>query len=111
MAGLCPLTVRVQIPDAEQPPVLLEQEVLITDGPTVVAPGTVDGVELSRVTAFELRVKEQTLGLMSMSPIPAANFTSEGAFRAPPDFSWSAAAEDELTERLNRLLSEGGSEH
>ena len=35
---------------------------------------------------------------------PTAAFTSEGGFKAPQEFLWSAAAEEEMTERLNRLL-------
>src|SRR5579885_971447 len=43
MAGQCQLHVRAQVPGAVQPPLLREQDVLITDGPTLVAPGTIDG--------------------------------------------------------------------
>src|SRR5262249_19193418 len=46
MAGLCQLQVRVQVAGAVQAPVVLEQNVLITDGPTMVAPGTLDVADL-----------------------------------------------------------------
>jgi hypothetical protein len=104
MAGLCSLQVRAQVADAVQPPLLLEQEVLITDGPTMFAPGTLDAAELQQVSAFELRLKGALLGALSLSPAPVANFTAEGGFKAPHDFPWSVAAEDELNERLGRLL-------
>ena len=38
MAGICPVQVRAQVPGSVQPPLLLEQDVLVSDGPTVVAP-------------------------------------------------------------------------
>ena len=104
MAGLCPLRVAAQVPGAVRPPLLLEQEVLITDGPTMVAPGTLDTADLGQVTGFEVSVKGRMLGVLSLCPAPTAAFTSEGGFKAPHDFTWTAAAEEEMTERLNRLL-------
>ena len=104
MAGVCRLQVKAQVPDAVQAPLLLEQEVLITDGPTMVAPGTLNASDLEQVTGFELSLKGRTLGVLSLHPAPTATFTSEGGFKAPQEFLWSAAAEEEMTERLNRLL-------
>jgi hypothetical protein len=108
MAGMCKLRITAQIPGAVQPPLLLEQEALITDGPTMVAPGTLDAADLQQVTGFELSIQGRTLGLLSLCPAPAATFTSEGGFKPPHDFTWSAAAEEEMTERLNRLLEGKG---
>jgi len=104
MAGQCHLRVAAQVNGAVQPPVLLEQEVLITDGPTMVAPGTLDVADLKQVSGFEIRAKSRMLGVLSLSPAPTAIFSNEGGFKAPLDFTWSAAAEEEMTERLNRLL-------
>lgn len=104
MAGFCRLQVQAQVPDAVRAPLLLEQEVLITDGPTMVAPGTLDTADLAQVTGFELTLKGRTLGMLSLQPSPAATFTNEGGFKAAQEFLWSAAAEEEMTERLNRLL-------
>ncbi len=104
MAGLCRLQVQAQVPDAVQAPLLLEQDVLITDGPTMVAPGTLDAGDLGDVTGFELTLKGRTLGTLSLQPAPTATFTSEGGFKAPQEFLWSASAEEEMNERLNRLL-------
>jgi hypothetical protein len=106
MAGLCQLQVRVQVAGAVQAPVVLEQVVLITDGPTMVAPGTLDVADLVQVSAFELQVKGTSLGTLSTSPIPVANFTGEGGFKASADYAWTAAADEELNERLTRLLEE-----
>jgi hypothetical protein len=106
MAGLCKLQVRVQVAGAVQPPLVLEQDVLITDGPTEVLPGTLDAADLTQVTSFELQLKGNVLGTLSTSPIPVASFTGEGGFKAPVDFAWSAAADEELSERLARLLED-----
>jgi len=104
MAGLCKVQVRVQGPLHVSSLLHEEQEVLITDGPTMIAPGTLDAADLANVTAFELTLKGRSLGVVSLCPTPAASFTSEGGFNAPTEFTWSAAADDELNERLNRLL-------
>lgn len=104
MAGICPLRVTALVPGAVQPPLWQEQEVLITDGPTMVAPGTLDAGDLAQVTGFELSARGQPLGVLSLCPAPTASFNNEGGFKPPHDFTWSAAAEEEMTERLNRLL-------
>jgi hypothetical protein len=104
MAGLCTLQTRALVPGAVQPPLLMEQEILITDGPTPFVPGTLDLADLRQVTGFELCLNGHSLGLLPMTPAPAANFTNEGGFKPPPNFSWSTAAEDQLTERLSRLM-------
>ena len=85
----------------------MEADALITDGPTAFAPGTVDVADVAQLSAFELTLKGQSLGVLSLCPAPTAAFTAEGGFKPPHDYSWSAAAEEELTDRLNRLL-EGG---
>jgi hypothetical protein len=108
MAGLCSLQVSTVVSGVIVPPLLSEEEVLITDGPTVVAPGTVDIAELGQVSAFELRTRTGLMGALSLSPIPSASFNNEGGFKLPGEFPWSAAAEDELTERLNRLFENKG---
>jgi hypothetical protein len=108
MAGICPLQVHAQVPGAVQPPLLLEQDVLITDGPTMVAPGTLDISDVSQLSGFEISVKGQAFGNLAMRPAPTASFTSEGGFKPPHDFSWSAAAEEELNDRLTRLLEGRG---
>jgi hypothetical protein len=110
MAGVCDLQVRVQVSGGIQSPVVMEQETLITDGPTVVAPGTLDAAELLHINAFELLVKGTTLGTLSTSPIPIATFTGEGGFRPTADFPWTPGADEELNERLARLIEERGSQ-
>lgn len=106
MAGLCSLEIRLHGAGGEALRVLAEQQVLITDGPTMVAVGTLDAGDLAQVGAFELRLRQKSLTTVSLSAIPAATFTSEGGFRPAVDFTWSGAAEEELMERLNRLLAD-----
>jgi hypothetical protein len=108
MAGECRLQIHAQIPGAVNPPLLLEQDVLITDGPTMVAPGTLDASDLQQVSGFELSIRGQALGVLSLCPAPTATFTNEGGFKPHHDYTWSAAAEEEMNERLNRLLEGRG---
>jgi hypothetical protein len=108
MAGQCRLQVTAQVPGAVKPPLLLEQDVLITDGPTMVAPGTLDAADLEQVSGFELSIRGQSLGVLSLCPAPTATFNSEGGFKPYHDYTWSAAAEEEMNERLNRLLEGRG---
>lgn len=107
MAGLCTLQTRAIIPGAVQPPLLLEHEVLITDGPTPFAPGTLNIADLQQVTGFELCIGNRSLGILPMTPAPTAKFNSEGGFQPTLDFTWSSAAEDQLAERLSRLMDGG----
>jgi hypothetical protein len=107
MAGVCRLEVRaLTSPGAGQVGSSLEQEVLITDGPTRFAPGALKAADLAQVSGFELRLKETSLGMLSLSPAPVASFTSEGGFKPACEFTWSPTAEEELNERLSRLIEE-----
>lgn len=108
MAGACVLQIHAQVPGESRPPLLLEQEVIVTDGPTVFAPGMLEAADLARVTGFELRHKGRVLGAVSLSPVPTAAVNAEGGFKPPPDFAWSSAADDELSERLGRLMGGNG---
>jgi hypothetical protein len=108
MAGVCKLQVHAVVSGDARPPLLMEQEVLVTDGPTVFAPGMLEVADLGRVSGFELRHKGRVLGVASLSPVPTATLNSEGGFKPPPDFAWSNSAEDELGERLLRLMNGGG---
>src|SRR5262249_19252828 len=51
-AGVCRLGVFAVSPGTPNPRQLLEQEVLVTDAPTVFAPGLVDSADLVRVSGF-----------------------------------------------------------
>ncbi|OAI40920.1 hypothetical protein AYO40_04055 [Planctomycetaceae bacterium SCGC AG-212-D15] len=110
MAGMCILQTRAQVNHSSQAPQLEEQEVLVTDGPALVAPGTLAAADLAKIAAFELKIKKESLGLLPMSPVPAATFTGEGGFKPATEFSWSVSADDELNERLTRLIDGRGKE-
>jgi hypothetical protein len=99
------------VPGAVRSPLLLEQEVLVSDGPAVVAPGTLDAADLAGVSGFDLSVGGVSLGQLPLRPMPVASFTSEGGFAPPEEYTWSAAAEEEMNERLGRLLQEQEEKH
>jgi hypothetical protein len=104
MAGACVLTTVALVAGAVRPPLLQEQRVLITDGPALVAPGTLDATDLPYASGFELRTPAGVLGLLPLSPAPTAAIDGEGGFRPPPDYAWTPAAEEEMQDRLNRLF-------
>jgi hypothetical protein len=107
MAGVCRLVVRALMASGAAPASsALEQDLLVTDGPTRFAPGSLSAADLAQVTGFELRLQDTLLGSLSLAPAPTASFTSEGGFKPASDFIWSPTAEDELNERLARLLEE-----
>ncbi|QDU22763.1 hypothetical protein [Urbifossiella limnaea] len=107
MAGVCRLQIHAATPGERRPPLLMEQDVLVTDGPTVFAPGLLDAAETPTVGGFELRHKGRVLGSASLRPVPSAALTAEGGFKPPPDFAWTPTADDELAERLSRLMGGG----
>jgi hypothetical protein len=78
--------------------------VLVTDGPTPVAPGLIPAAALAEITGFELRLRGRLLGTLPLHPMPNAKLTAEGGFIPPPDFSWSPSADEELSERLAKLM-------
>lgn len=104
MAGLCTLQVSAQGTGRRDPPLLVDQEVLISDGPTMFAPGTLAASEVQQVSAFDVRLKKRLLGTASLCPSPTAAFTAEGGFKPADEYLWSTAAEDELTDRLGKLI-------
>lgn len=83
---------------------VFEQVCLVSDGPTPFAPGMLDIEELRNATSFELRIRNTLIGTMNMSAFPMAHLNGEGGFRSAPEFSWSTAADEELAERLEKLM-------
>jgi hypothetical protein len=104
MAALCPMRVCAQLESGLHSPVLMEQELLVTDGPAPLVPGTLEVAEVMQMTAFELRAGSRTLGWLPLTPAPVAAFDAEGGFRPPPEYTWSTAAEEQLQEKLAKLL-------
>lgn len=107
IAGICRLTVHAQSAAGGQGRLLADEDVLITDGHTMFLPGTLDPESIGHIAGFELRVKEKPLGTLPLNP-PVASFTGEGAFNHPGEYLWTEAAEDELNDRLGKLLGGTG---
>lgn len=103
MAGLASFAITLQRPGESTPP-LMECTTLVTDGPTLVAPGMVEIGLLKGATAFELRLHGRIVDTLTLSPVPMANLNAEGGYKPPPDYAWTSAADDELSERLARLM-------
>jgi hypothetical protein len=103
MAGICTLQLRTVVPGALGSRLAAEELFLVSDGPTMFAPGTMGVDELGEVSAFELRCKSDTLGSLPLCPAPAAAFNAEGGFKTGTDYTWSMAAEEELNNRLGSL--------
>jgi hypothetical protein len=104
MAGTCQMSVRGQLPDGFQAPDLLEQEVLVTDGPAPFVPGTLEAQDVAQMKAFEVWAGTRSLGVLPLTAAPVAAFDTEGGFKTLPDYSWSSVAEDQLQEKLAKLL-------
>jgi hypothetical protein len=104
MAGLAHLRVRTRGTDGQPLPVLHEEEALVTDGPMPLVAGTLAAAELATVKHFALESAIGVVGILPLTPVPTASFTSEGGFRPVEDFAWSSAADEQLNERLSRLL-------
>ncbi|MCI0643067.1 MAG: hypothetical protein L0Y72_08800 [Gemmataceae bacterium] len=83
---------------------LPEQDILVTDGPTPVAPGTIDIELLQHVKGFELRLGKDVLARLPLSAAPQASFTAEGGFKPAEAFEWNQAAEEQLMDKLNKLM-------
>lgn len=84
---------------------LASEEILISDAPNPYMPGTIAVSDRHQLAAFELRSGGYTIGYLPISPVPCAKINGEGAFQAPPeDLTWSPAFDEELKERLNRLM-------
>ena len=101
--GMCRLALYAISTGDHAPTLLMSQDTLVTDAPTMFAPGLIVMNDLVRVGGFELRLNGRVVGTASLSPVPPAVLTAEGGFSPPPEFTWSAAAEDELLDRLRRL--------
>ncbi len=88
-----------------KPIALARPEARLSDGLTPIAPGTFARADLGKVELFHLYFGARHLGQASILPAPTAEFTGEGGFRsAGDDFLWSPVAEQELMDRLGKLL-------
>ena len=95
-AGLIPYEVRATGHDTPS----WGGHALVTGEPKPLPLGLVTATEL---IGFELRIGGTLAGTVVARPVPSAHFNAEGKFTPPPDFPWTGAADDELTDRLGRL--------
>jgi hypothetical protein len=110
MAALCLLEIRVQFRDPKRPPLVYEREVLVTDGPSVCTLPAPEARDIQEVRAFELLSQGRMIGVLTVRPTPVAHFTDEGGFRQPEDYDWTPFSEEELVDRLQRLMPAGHEE-
>jgi hypothetical protein len=105
MAGLAPFTLRALTGDVLTT-LAIKDDVLVTDGPTPLLLGAVAASDLARIKYFTLASGDFTLGNLPLLPAPSADFTAEGGFAPLDDFLWSAAADEQLKDRLGKLLGD-----
>jgi hypothetical protein len=106
-AGLACVRVTALVGKTVRSPLLAKDQHLITDGPTLVLPGTLDAGDLEEIVGFEVRLGRKSLGTLLIRPAPQAHFDAEGSFQPVTGFPWDGRAEDELNERLSALLHPG----
>jgi hypothetical protein len=110
MAGACTLEVRVQFRDPNLRPLLCKHEMLVTDRASLCIPNLTTVGDFQQIRAFELLSKGQLLGALPVRPTPAAGFNSEGGFHSAADYDWTPFTEEELLDRLERLMEAGEQE-
>jgi hypothetical protein len=104
LAGLHTFQVRTQYKDPEMLPEYLEQEVLVTDGPSLFTPLTTSPEQFQRFSSFDLFSEGKQLAQLSLCTRDVARFTNEGGFCAPDEYPWSPIAEEELADHLRKLM-------
>jgi hypothetical protein len=108
MAGLASFTLTAvpDNPDGE-PLTISQDEIVVTDGPTPILPATMAAADVLRIKQFVLTTSEGTLGVLPLAPALSADLTGEGGFAPLDEFLWSPAAEEQLNDRLGKLLEDG----
>jgi hypothetical protein len=104
VVGLCTLELRTHFKDAGRFPEVQRQEVLVGDGPSLFVPPLLSADEFEQVASFDLYAGGERLGSVAGCRRPVMKFTSEGGFREPADFDWTPVTEQELADRLRRLM-------
>jgi len=104
MAAICHLEIRVQFRAPERPPLCLKQQLLVTDGPSLCTPAGLSVDNLQEISSFELLCGGEVLAVLPVRPTPVATFTTEGGFRGSEEYDWTPFAEEELLDRLQRLM-------
>jgi hypothetical protein len=106
IAGLAAFRLFGVGPGTEPHPLTPPTRALITDHPISLAFDELDVKSLATLTTLQLRSHSVLIGSVPLSPRPAAQLTPEGGFEPMPDYVWTQSAEDEMSERLGRLIDE-----
>ena len=104
LVGRVHLGVYLQLRGSEIMPRIWGRSVLFGECPVHFAPGLLDVRYLENAVAFEVRCGKAILGTLPLRPVPQAEFNAEGGFKPPPGFTWTPLAEEELMDRLTRLM-------
>ena len=107
MAGVVSCTVQAVAEDKTALALTVDHEMLVTDGPMPLLGGTIPAADLPRLKHFALDTSAGRLGVLPPVPAPTVDFTAEGSFAPLDDFLWSPAAEEQLNDRLGKLLNDG----
>jgi hypothetical protein len=103
MAGLVPLTLCSFTGEALKT-LATEKATLITNGPTPIVLGAVKVGDAVHLKHFALASGDVVLGNLTLLPAPAAQLTPEGGYAGTDEFLWSPAAQEQLDDRLGKLL-------
>jgi hypothetical protein len=79
---------------------------LVTDGVQPIVLGSVAAEDLPNIRHFTLASGDKVLGNLPLVAAPRADLTAEGGFAPEDDYLWSPAAEEQLQDRLGKLLDE-----
>ncbi len=72
--------------------------------PAVVLPPLLTPQAFQEIEAFELCCGGRCLGTLETVRRPPVRFTGEGGYSGTEEFAWTAQAEQELADRLGKLL-------
>lgn len=103
VAGLAPFILRALVGDTVTT-LAIERDRLVTDGLREVKFDFLSLKDLRDVKHFSLASGDRVLGNLAMDAAPSAAFTAEGGFAPLDNFLWSPVAEEQLTDRLGKLL-------
>ncbi|MGL4421283.1 MAG: hypothetical protein ACRCZF_11500, partial [Gemmataceae bacterium] len=98
------ITLRIAGLGKADPPYAETTTLFVCDAPSIITPGLLPFAAWTGLTGFELFQGRQRLARFSRTPVPQASFNAEGGFVAAAEFTWTSAAEEELSDRLKKLL-------
>ncbi len=104
-AGACRLEVRTRVRPSAPAVASLRVQVLVAGAPAAVLPPPLLPQAFQEVESFELCCAGRGLGTLEGGiRRPTVRFNAEGGYYGTEEFGWTAAAEQELADRLGRLF-------